>query len=76
MSVLVLTVVVVLLLPVAVLAAMAVRLGYDDWSERRALREETARAEGLRQAATHRHLVALDGEGSTPAHEERPGKTA
>jgi hypothetical protein len=76
MSVLVLTVVILLLLPVAVLAAMAVRLGYDDWSDRRALREETTRAEALRQAATSRHLVALDGDGSDPAHEERRGKTA
>jgi hypothetical protein len=76
MSVLVLTVVLALLLPVAVLAAMAVRLGYDDWSDRRALREEATRAQALRDAATSRHLVALDGDGGEPAHEERPGKTA
>ena len=76
MSVLVLTVVVALLLPVALLAAMAVRLTYDDWSERRALRDEAARAEALREAATPRHLVALDGDGGERAHEERPGKTA
>ena len=76
MSVLVLTVVIALLLPVAVLAAMAVRLGYDDWSERRALREEAARAEALRVAAGRRHLVALDGDGGRPADEEPPGKTA
>ena len=76
MSVLVLTVVLALLLPVAVLAAMAARLGYDDWSERRALRNEAARVEALRGAAGHRHLTALDGDGGAPTEEERPGKTA
>ena len=76
MSVLVLTVVIVMLLPIAALGAMAVRLAYDDWRERRALRDEDARAEALREAARPRHLVALDGEGGKPSDEERPGKTA
>ena len=76
MSVLVLTVVVVMVLPIAALGAMAVRLAYDDWSERRALREEAARVEALREAASPRRLVALDGDGGRPSDEERPGKTA
>ena len=58
-----------MLLPVAALGAMAVRLAYDDWTERRALREEAARAEARRQAAGHRRLVALDGGGGRPSDE-------
>ncbi len=71
------TILVVLLAPVGVLAALAVRFAYDDWCERRALRSETDRVADLRRAAKRR-LVGLEGGTDQPsgADDERPHKTA
>jgi hypothetical protein len=73
----VLTVVVVLVAPVCVVAALAVRFAYDDWQERKALRREVERAQALRRAAKP-WLRVVEGPPEEPAggEDERPGKTA
>ena len=77
MSGVVLTVVVALVAPVGVVAALAVRFAYDDWQERKALRREMERAQALRRAAKP-WLTVVERPADEPAgdQDERPDKTA
>jgi hypothetical protein len=76
MSRLILAGVVMMLLPLVVMTAMAVRLAYDDWAERRATRQRAARVKALGVATTLR-LIPLDGGGLKPSTDGEPhGRTA
>ena len=76
MSRLILAGVVMMFLPLVVMTAMAVGLAYDDWAERRAIRQRAARVTA-RGVATTLHLVALEGGGLKPSTDGEPhGRTA
>ena len=72
-----LTLLVLALLPVLVLAAVAVRMLVEDWRNGRAARRERKLAEERGSQTGHRMLtLLLGGASDVPSDGERPSKTA
>ena len=77
MAALLLTLLVLALLPVLVLAAVAARMLYDDWGNRKDARRQTKLAERRGAQVGQRMLTLLQGGASNvPSDGERPNKTA